>query len=282
MLLKNSVGFPVVVSLLLSLLLSLVGGSPLSAAIVDSMVRGNELSARVVLPGITDLEIIVSFEQVDGLSLESLGLSAALILPLDPAFQSRLPAGVSALTVLPVQLSLDPPESGGLSFRGLPTVSIHTDLLSYEPGTSYRLFAAQPGEPFRDVSAWTSSGSYRVGGSEPKFAGEYVLLSDVRLVDEVILDKLIWLEATLAANEGLIGDPVAADLSGQLAAVRQAIEEGSRADAIGQLDAFTATVREQSGCAIPDQWRAERDLVNVAGALRAVAATLRYSLEPAN
>jgi hypothetical protein len=254
-------------------LLGLTSGSGL----VDVVVRGNELSGRIELPGGIRADITVAFEEVEGLSLQSLGLSARLVV-LDPAFLSRLPSGVSALSVFPVLVVLDPPRDGGLSFRGLPTVSLHTDLLSYEVNTPLRMFAANPGEAFRDVTGSTGSGSLRADGHKPEFAGEYTFVSDLRAVDEVVLGKLVWLEGVLADNEDLVDAPVLSELSTRLGDVRRAVEENRTADAIAELDDFTTRVREESGTAIPDQWRAERDLSNVAGDLRGVAATLRYGL----
>jgi hypothetical protein len=37
-------------------------------------------------------------------------------------------------------------------------------------------------------------------------------------------------------------------------------------------------VKQNSGAAIPDVWRSSRDVVNVAGDLRAGASTLKFSL----
>ena len=54
----------------------------LTSGVVDVVVRGNELSARIELPGGNRAEIPAAFEEVEGLSLESLGLSAMLPTPL--------------------------------------------------------------------------------------------------------------------------------------------------------------------------------------------------------
>lgn len=278
-----------VVQRVAALFLILLCGSASSstAAILNPVVGEAELSARVFFLDLVDAQVTVSFEEVEGLSLESLGLSAQLVTLTDPSFTSRLPAGVSTVSALPIKLVIDPPANGGLSFRGLPTVTFETELPSYPVGTPLRMFAGEPGGPFRDVTASEQEpeeeweGSYRSGGSKPQFAGEYVFILDHRLVDEVILDKLIWLEDTLEEHQTLIDPPVHLDLSDRIIELRQEIEDGEIGQALQELDAFVLMVRERSGTSIPNHWRAARDLINVAGDLRSIAATLRYSLQQA-
>jgi hypothetical protein len=71
---------------------------------------------------------------------------------------------------------------------------------------------------------------------------------------------------------------VYAELAARLAAVQTHWTQGDTAAALDELALFLATVEAHSGSDIPDIWRAARDLVNVAGELRAAGRTLRFSL----
>ena len=64
----------------------------------------------------------------------------------------------------------------------------------------------------------------------------------------------------------------------QLQASRSAHEAGNQAAARGALDAFEQRVVTHAGSAIPNRWRAQRDLDNVAGDLLTEAGSLRYTL----
>ena len=71
---------------------------------------------------------------------------------------------------------------------------------------------------------------------------------------------------------------VAVDLAARVAEVRAAFEAGDHGAAVGALDGFAEQVAAHSGPEIPDLWTSVGGAVNVAGDLRARAATLRYSL----
>lgn len=238
-------------------------------------VSGNSVSIEVSLGGL-GADLAVSFEEVTGLSLASLGVSARLANLFDPGFWNRLPRGT--LPALPLIVRIEPPASGGLSFTGVATLDIHTHNLNFFPQTPLRFFAAPLGGTFTDITQGMGSGSYRARANRGGFS-EFMILLDLRAVNQVITSKLDRLDYLLEEYEDSISGPVYADLEARLADIREDFENGATADAIDGVDGFLAEVVEHSGTDIPNVWRAARDVVNVAGYLREGGATLRFSLD---
>lgn len=243
---------------------------------ISVSVSGNSVSIDISLPGGLGADLSVGFEQVTGLSLANLGISARVANLFDLGFWNRLPSGT--LPALPLIVRIEPPASGGLSFTGVATLEIHTHNLNFVPQTPLRFFAAPLGGAFTDVTQGMGSGSYRARANRGGFS-EFMILLDLRSVNQVIDSKLDRLDYMLDAYEGSISAPVYADLAARLADIRDDFESGATADAIAGVDGFLAEVEEHSGADIPNVWRAARDVVNVAGYLREGGATLRFSLD---
>jgi hypothetical protein len=222
----------------------------------------------------TDVEL--EFENVTGLNLLTLGLSVHLVNPFDPAFRARLPAG-TGLSALPVLLRIEPPVWGGLSFRGVTSLEVHTHLLPYLPASPLRIFSAPLGGQFRDVTAYMGPGSYRARGTMGGFS-EFLIALDLRPIDQVIATKVSALEDILEGYESTMPGSVYDDLEDRLEAIATDITNDDLEDAIDKVDDFLEEVEDHSGTDIPNQWRAARDRQNVAGYLRAAALTLRFSL----
>ncbi len=263
-------------------LLLLAPATPAVAApgILDATVNGPVFSARVSLLGLIEAELTIAFEQVQNLSVPSLGVSAQLINPLDPFFLARLPAGglVGIPLALPVLIKVMPPAGGGLEFTGVATLSLHTHILNFSPTLPLRIFSAPPGGHFTEVTDSAGPGSLRLGNRDPEYGREYAVLVDNRPQQSVAASKLVSLETTFAQAASAIPGPIEADLASRLAAIRTAYVDGDIAQAIEETESFSAAVVEASGTAIPNRWRASGDLTNHAGRLRAGAATLRFSL----
>lgn len=250
---------------------------PASAqGLVDVVVQGNELRAGVSLPGGIGADIAISFEQVEGLSLANLGLSAQLVNLTDSTLLSRL-SGASIPSAFPMLLRIEPPAGGGLTFHGVATIDVHTHNLPFLPACPLRIFAAPAGGFFQDITVSMGIGSYRARGRKGSFS-EFLILVDLRPVNRVINEKLNRLDGILATSAGET-DPEVYDKLVRLAAeIRAAHAAGRTRDAIAKVEAFLAVVESHSGSGIPDVWRAARDVVNVAGRLRAAGETLRFSL----
>lgn len=244
--------------------------------IVDVVVEGNELRAGISLPGGIGADLTIGFEQVVGLTPESVGLSATLANLLDPDLLARLGQG-SLLAAFPVLLRIEPPANGGLSFRGVTSISLHTHNLDYLPGTPLRIFAAPLGGRFEDITESVGKGSYRCRGRKGSFS-EFLILADLRPARMAVAEKLGRLDRILDENADAIDGAVLDDLTSLAAEIRSAWAAGQSQQAIAKTNAFLEVVKGNSGPAIPDVWRSSRDAVNVAGLLRAAGETLRFSL----
>lgn len=261
-------------------ILPFVAAVPAAASgIAGVKVEGNVLEAKVRLPGGVGADLTVAFEQVVGLSAESLGLSVRLLDAADLLLlANRLPSSlVSVPSGFPVLLTIEPPQTGGLSFSGVASIELYTHALTYLPGCPFRLFAAPLGGAFADITESNSGGSYRVRGRKGEFS-EFLIVADVRTVDQGIGVKFSSLGQKLTSHAAAIEPAVYADLVALLDAAETAYGSGDTLGAIAAVEAFADTVEEHSGADVPDVWRSARDLTNAAGDLRAAASTLRFSL----
>lgn len=253
---------------------------PASAGgIVGAQVEGNAVEAKIRLPGGVGADLTVSFEQVVGLSPANLGLSARLLSAADLlALASRLPSSlVSVPSGFPVLLTIEPPQTGGLSFSGVATVELYTHALTFLPGCPFRLYAAPLGGAFHDITGSNTGGSYRVRGSKGEFS-EFLIVADTRLLGQAIDVKFSRLGQKLTSHAAAITPAVYSDLVAILDAAEAAYDSGDTLGAIAAVETFADTVKDRSGSDVPDVWRSARDLTNAAGDLRAAAATLRFSL----
>jgi len=253
-----------------SLLPSLPIHLPLALPITIS---GNTAGVTISLGGLS-LDLSLGFEQVTNLDPSSLGISARIANPLELA--GRMPAGV--VPALPLVFAIEPPPSGGLDFHGVVTTNIHTHDLVYTLGTPLRLYSAPIGGNFTDITTMTGTGSYRACGSKGGFS-EFVIVADLRSLDDAVGQKFAAVQGLLDEYASSIPPDVLTTLQGQLDAAHDAWSARDYRTAAEAMESFDATVRAHSGAGgIPDEWRAARDLTNVAGYLRAAAGTLRYSL----
>ncbi|HKH45674.1 MAG TPA: DUF6689 family protein [Thermoanaerobaculia bacterium] len=250
---------------------------PLAAqGIVNLVVQGNEVHAGISLPANITADLTISFEQAEGLSAESIGLSASLVSLTDTQLLARL-REVSIPSAFPVLIRIQPPAEGSLSFQGVASIEVHTHLLPFTLNTPLRLYAAPEGGLFRDITASVGMGSYRAVGRKGSFS-ELLILVDLRTANQVIAQKLDILDQLLADHEAAIAPAVFSDLSALAAEIRSKHSAGRTQAAISKTEEFVALVQAHSGADIPDVWRSARDLTNVAGLLRAAGETLRFSL----
>jgi hypothetical protein len=267
---------PTLPRVLLASLLALAGvGAAAQSLPVTVDIAGNTAHARIGLANNPSAELILNFDDATGLSAASLGISAELVNLQDPSLLSRLPdAGLTSIpSAFPVLITIEPPLLGGLSFRRVVTAEIHTHLLEYSAGTPYRVFKAPLDGDFRDITRDVLPGSVRARTSTGSFS-QFLILADLRPSGVVIEEKLDWLHgqiATLASDDS-------ASLGSQLDVVEAALADGRFADAVGQLDSFSAHVSAKAGVSIPEQWSATRDRYNFAGELLSGAATLKFSI----
>lgn len=255
----------------------LLAGPAVSANGIYSVeIDGNVAKADIAL-GSASATLTIEFENVVGLSADNLGLSAQIVDPLSPGFVSRLGTGVSLPAAFPVVVKISPPANGGLSFSGVVAVELYTHDLQYTVGSPLRIFSAPNGGSFSDITNFVGSGSIRTGGSKPDFS-EFIVATDMRPLSSVIQSKYTKLSSLLDQHAATMGSSLYADLSSLYNASQNAYAGGNLVAAIEYLEAFSERVVAASGNELPDVWRSSKDLTNVAGSLRAAAATLRYSL----
>lgn len=247
--------------------------------VVDLVVGEDSVSAAIELAGGIAAELEIVFEDVVGLSADSLGLAAALVDPLDPDLVARLPdpLRITIPAAFPVLIEIEPPADGPLTFSGAASIDLHTHNLAYSGSSLLRLFSADEGGTFQDMTRSQGIGSYRTGGTKGGFS-EFLVVTDARANQSVIQAKFDALDALLDSLASLIDPAVLADLDSRLSAAETAFLAGLTLDAIAEMEAFEDIVAANSGGAIPDVWRAAGDLVNAAGELRSAAATLVFSL----
>jgi hypothetical protein len=215
----------------------------LAQGILNPVVEGDSLRADVEVGAFT-ASLVVRFENVVGLNAANLGLSARVLNPLSANVLPRLGSGVSLTAAFPLAIRIEPPEAGGLSFSGIVSIELYTHDLQYTVGSPLRLYSGP----------------------------------DLRPLSSVIESKYASLSELLARHGPSIGGELTAELQGLKNASEQSSRSGETVNAITYIEAFADKVKAASGKEIPDVWRSSRDVTNVAGALRAAAGTLRFSL----
>ena len=244
------------------------------ATLVDFTVEGGAIRGRVELPGDLAVDVELDFEEVIGLSVENLGLSARLV---DAGeLLGRLPAGVSLTGSIPVLIEIEPPAGSPLSFAGVYTLELHTHDLIYVTNCPLRLFKAPLGGVFEDITASMGAGSYRVRGTSGGFS-QFLILVEGRLPTAVVDLKLATLEDLVEEHWEELPGAVAAE-------IQSLLDDAWAHYALGEYAAASLSVEDlgqavlESSPPIPNVWRASRDLTNASGELRAAASTLRFSL----
>ena len=256
-------------------LASTAGAATAQSLPVTEEVSGNHVHASITIDGTEVAELLLDFQDASGLSASSLGVSADVVNPLDPALLARLPdVNLTAITTgLPVMITIEPPANGGLSFRNTGRLEIHTHALPYAIGSSLRVFKAPLGGNFRDVTDEIAEGSVRARSTYGGFS-QFLILTDVRTTGPVVNEKIGWLRdkvSTLPLSER-------GAFNAKLDEVQTAVALGNYATALDAVDAFRSRAQARSGQFIANEWRATRDVDNQAGNLVAGAATLRFSV----
>lgn len=264
---------------LIALIFLAAAGQAAGVGIVDPVVEGNRLTATVSLAGGYEAELTVEFENAVGLTPANLGLSAELIDVNDSDLLARLPdSSVSPVAGFPVRISIEPPSDGGFSFAGIAKIGLYTHNLHYDPAVPLRMFSAQIGGEFRDVTETVSSGSYRTGASKGQFS-EFLILLDARSNDAVAQSKFQYLNGLMSEFQSAMSASLHTQLQGHLDDAEAAYQAGLYSEAIKNVEAFASAVETAAAEGrIPNVWRSARDIDNVAGELRAGARTLRFTL----
>ncbi len=236
---------------------------------------GNTATVRIGPAAAPVADISLDFNDAAGLSPSALGVSAEWINVNHGSLLARLPdpVAVGIPSALPLMVTIEPPLLGGLSFERQVHVELHTHALAYTAGSRLRLFKAPLGGQFRDITGEVAPGSVRTRGTTGGFS-QFLVVLDLRPTDAVVAEKIAYLRSQIA----LLGSSEAMPLGAELDSVEAAVADERFAAANAGIEAMRARVSARAGLAIPDQWRASRDVANVAGELQSGLDTLAFSI----
>ena len=169
---------------------------------------------------------------------------------------------------------------GTFSFLNTYQFDVHTHDLVYADRSPYRLFKAQIGGDFHDVTNDVMPGSVRVRGRGGEFS-EFVVASDPRsnasllAAQSVSLEKILELDTRILA--AIISDGLRLDLLDLLAQVN-ALLLVDLTGALAALDSLIDLIHLDAGSDIANVWSADHSVVNDAGGMDELAQTLRFSM----
>lgn len=236
---------------------------------------GNTANIAIGLPGQTLADVSLVFEDVSGLNASSIGVTAERISVTDALLIARLPdpSLLQLNSALPLLITIEPPQQGGLSFRGTGRIEVHTHALVYAVGSSYRLLKAPLGGAFRDITDEVAQGSVRARGTYGGFS-QFLIVADLRETGDVVDAKIAWLRGRIAGLP--TGERPA--FTALLDDVEAGVAQANFSSALTAVDAFRSRAASRGGQQLTNEWRATRDVDNQAGELIAGAATLRFSV----
>src|SRR5262245_53340499 len=260
-------------------LFSLLASAPAAFAQtpIPLTIDGNRALGTIMLQGGFTADLVISFENVSGLTPSSLAASAVVVDPADPSLRARLPGMVAPLDAFPVVLHIAPTNASNLQFHGVVDVELHTPNLHLEPWMPKSLFKAPDGAFFDDITTSEAEGSYRVCGSGGGFS-EFLIVSDDQqlrqaqelqkaqapLIVTVIVNKFVKLESFLTLHATSMPLLVYTTLHTKLLQARSLFDSGDLLGSIAKIASFSAYAQAHSGTDIPDLWQANNpSLVNV-------------------
>ncbi len=208
------------------------------------------------------------------------------LVPLETICPTVDPAFPVMITVEPIVLpwlftsGFDGGDSGDGVFSFLNTygVEIHTHDLVYTDRSPYRVFKAQIGDNFHDVTDDVQPGSVRVRGRGGAFS-QFVVANDLRSNSggalTVSLEKIVELDTRILA--AALSDGLRLDLIDLLVQVNTLILV-DLTGALAALDSLIDLLDVNAGSNIANVWRADHTVVNDAGEMQELAETLRFSM----
>jgi hypothetical protein len=242
---------------------------------VSVHVVGNVATAQIGSPTNPIAELTLSFDDASGLTPASLGIRASTIDITDPNLLSRLPDPrlIRPDSALPLLVTIEPPSTGGLSFRRSGRFELHTHALAYSLGSNYRVFKAPIGGQFRDTTEEIAQGSVRARSRYGGFS-QFLIAADLRETSAVVAEKIAALRARVASLPASEQPAFTA----QLDTVESAVASQDYTTALAAIDLISDRAQARAGNGLLDEWRATHDADNQAGDLLAGAATLKFSV----
>lgn len=253
------------------------------AAVVVTIEDGRKAKAEITLPrpggGDYSADLELEFDNPQNLTVPCLGISADVLDATEIAdVESRLPdpGNQSIDPDFPVRVTVDPPAACGLQFDNDVDIELHTDDLTYVAFSSYRLMKGPIGGDFLNITGIVDPGSVRARGSSGSF-------SEIVIIRETIQDYADDADAAFAALQARLDDPAIGltarqTLETDLAVSIAAYQANNFAQAIGSLEDLDSHCGALGGPALPNSWRAQRDLVNAEGEIVSYSDHLKFLL----
>jgi hypothetical protein len=275
--------------LLLAILAAPLAHASVSVSVPDANTAVADISLTDSHANTFAATVTIKFDHAVNLSADSIGIDAALFDPASPP--GSLPLSVSVDSAFPLVISVEPPVAlftngyesnqapdGNLAFFNTYEIEIHTASLSCNSSAStYRLYKAPHGSSvFADVSDEIYQGSVRARGRGGAFS-RFILVRDTRLTLSVALEKLLTLTTQLNLATVTNGT-LLASLTAALARVSVDLLTLNVGAALSDLQVFIDGVAGAAGVDIPNEWKADRSLINDAGELLSLAQTLQFTL----
>ena len=192
--------------------------------------------------------------------------------------ESRLPDPVNQRIdpAFPVRVTVEPPVACGLAFNDEVHVEMDTPELVWTPFSPYRLMKAPIGGAFGNITASVVAGSVRSRGHGGSFS-EFVM------VEDQLQDHAAQAVSAFSELDGLLADSRLANTARQALATdaatgRAAFEAGDFTAAQNRLLELTSHCGVLGGQALPNRWRAARDLDNLEGEIVSRSEHLQFLL----
>ncbi|MCI0412357.1 hypothetical protein L0222_06085 [bacterium] len=264
--------------ILLGLSLVLLSTSVYAASVVDVNVGDKEVNANISVDGVYAASLRIGFENVIGLTQDSISITAVQVDPGSLSLLQRIGNAslFSVPTLFPVMINVTPTPSSTLSFTGVVEIELSTSNLAFD--TRLRLMKSPNGGNFDDITNFAGIGSYRVRGTSGDFS-DFLIVLDVKPNSQAIDSKFTKLQYALSTHASRIEATMAQNLQTKLDSAVASYQSGSTQQTIDHLQSFIDDITADGGQKVPNTYRAnDLNTVNVAGDLRRHAATLIFSL----
>ena len=259
-------------------------GTQAGGSVVVTIV-GNKAQAAITLPapvGNYTAEFELEFESPQNLTAACLGITADVLDAGEIAsIESRLPPNQVIDPAFPVRIVVEPPYTSpgcNLWFYYDVKVDLDTPNLTFAAYSPYRLAKAPHDgvSAFHDLTAEVLAGSVRVRGSAGGFSEFVVAKDQLQDYSSIAMQGYLALESRL--NDPAIGLTAQLTLQTDLAISRAAFAAGNYTQAISHLDDLDYHCAVLGGPALPNIWRASRDLVNAEGEVVGFTGNIRFAL----
>jgi Family of unknown function (DUF6689) len=268
-----------ITTLLFILVLCLLNSPAQAVSVINVQVGDKEVNATITVDNVYQANLKVAFEDVIGLTADSISITAVQVDPKNVALLSRFGNSslISVPALFPVMINVSPTPQSTLSFTGVVTIELSTSNLTFD--SKLRLFKSPNGGNFDDITNFAGIGSYRVRGTSGDFS-DFIIVMDLRTSKQAIDAKFNNLQYALSTYAPKIEAGMAEILQSKLDAALASYQGGSKTDAVNHLQSFIDEIKADGGKKVPNTFRAnDLNTVNVAGDLRRYADTLIFSLK---